>query len=302
MSIDPSSFSSVLSIPSNQLLNNPFSGSAFSSIHGALGGLPTSADFSNATIDPSVSPATISALSGHLSSLNTISAGGSLASMDGITSQMTNQIVPTPGMVNTVPPSLFSAPGMPALTSSMSQNIGVPNAMSLLSTAQSSQSMANQMLGHPPGSPQQCSILADINGVIKTATSALGALYGDISAGINALEHTIAATVSQFAAAVRAALPTVTIDPITGLQVTVPGVPIASGVLTSIASAISTAYSSITSAMSAVVGAIDAAAVAIENQMKLGIAGLMANLNADPCFGALAKTMTGPSLSAVLKV
>lgn len=242
-------------------------------------------------------PTVLAGLHANLSNLNAISAGGSLASMDGIVGQMTNQVIG--GSVNTVPPSLFSAPGMPAVTSSLTHNIGVPNAMSLLSSAQSSQSLANQMLGNPSNA-QQCGIIADITGAIKSAESAIAGLYGAISSEINALEHSIGATVAQFAAAVKAALPTVSIDPVTGLQVTVPGVPIASSVLTGIANAISSAYKTITTAMSTVVSAIDAAAVSIENSLKLGVASLMAKLNADPCFGSLAKSMTGPALAAII--
>jgi hypothetical protein len=52
--------------------------------------------------------------------------------------------------------------------------------------------------------------------------------------------------------------------------------------------------------MSTVVSAIDAVAVSIENSIKLGVAGLMAKLNADPCFSSLAKSMTGPALAAII--
>lgn len=299
--IDPSLFSSVLKLPTNGLINNPFSGSAFSTIHSAIGGLPSVADLANAAKDPNMDPTVLAGLQANLAGLNTISASGSLASMDGIVGQMTSHVAPSVGAINTVPTALFSMPGVTPPTSSIAQSIGVPNAMSMLSSAQSSQSLANQMLGNASNA-QQCGIIADITGAVKSVESAIGAIYGAVSSEINALEATIGASVSRFAAAVRAALPTVTIDPISGLQVIIPGSPIASSVLTEIASDIASAYKSVTGAISTVIGAIDAAAVSIENSIKLGIAGMLAKLNADPCFGTLAKSMTSPALAAVLTV
>lgn len=298
--IDPSSYSSILSLPSNGLLNNPFSGSAFGSIHSALGNLPSTTDLSNAAIDPSADPSVLANLHSSLGNLNSIYSGGALSSMDQITSQMTNQVTPTASSVSSMPSALFSMPGVPATTSTMTSSIGVPNALSMLSSAQSAQATANSIAGTPANGPQTCGIAADITGAVKQVQSAISSIYGSVSSEVNSLEKSIASSVSSFAASVKAALPTTSIDPITGLKTTIPGTPISSGVLASIESDISGAYKTVSGAMSSVVSAVDSTAVSIENQMKLGIATVMAKLHSDPCFSSLAQSMTSPSLSSIV--
>jgi hypothetical protein len=302
--IDSSLLGNVLQIPTNGLISNPFSGSAFGSINSAIGGLPSMADFTTAmqtsasSIGTTVTQTDIDNLSASLSSLNGLASSGNLSSMDQITAQMTSHIIPGAGGLSSIPNSLFS---YGTVTSSLTTQMGVPNALSMLSSAQNATKVANQLQGGVQGTNHwTCNIAADITGAVHQVQSGISSLYNEVSSGINSLESSINASVTKFANAVKAALPSVgPIDPITGLPSSIPGVPIASSLLKEIHDEITSAESSVTSAIKSVVNTIDAAAVSIENQMKVGIANALHGLKSDPCFGNIATTMMSPALTAV---
>jgi hypothetical protein len=299
--IGESQLSGVLALNPSQFIQNPFSGSAFGAIHSAMGNLPSLADFDTAMTNASgVAAADIAALRGHLSDMLDIHSGGGLQSMDQITAQMTSQVMPTLNGVTSIPSQLFS---YGTQTSTITQSIGVPNAMSMLSTAQSQNALNARLNAVNPGSaPSACAAIQGISDGIHAVQSSLGQLYGSIGSEINALESSIGSAVSNFANAVKNALPQVgPIDPITGLPTSIPGVPIASEVFNDIHSAISSATASVKSAISTVVNVVDSAAIAIENQMKIGIANAMSAIQSDPCFKDIASKMTSPALSSVLK-
>lgn len=325
MAIDPSLFSQAVSIPSaNSMLNPAPSAASYANIHSALSSLPDATTISSIPLPSSfsltstgtgdgstgatgttvtspyasdVTDEDVLSLQASLSTLQGIHSSGDLQNLSSITTSMTSQVV---GTSPSIPSAWLSQVGT---TSSLTASMGTPNAMSLLSAQQSAQSLANQMQGNTnPSNPQTCGITADITGAIKSVQSGLSTLYQDASAGLKSVEQSIGNTVSSAASMVKGLVTSNTSGGTSGSggsSGTITKSQIQS-VVSDVSSAYQTISSEVKSAISTVVGTVDGMAVAIENQIKLGVANAINAIKSDPCFGALASKMTGASLSSVI--
>lgn len=324
MAIDPSLFGQTVSIPSaNSMLNPAPAASSYSSVHSSLSGLPSPTTLSQVPLPSSfttgtgtggtgstgsgtsgsggpapVSPyasdvtdADVQAMTSSMTSLQGVYASGDLANLSSVTTSMTSQVV---GQTPAIPSGWFSQVGT---TSSLTPTMGTPNALSLLSSQQASQSLANQIQGNSSNS-QTCGIGASITGAVSQMQNGLTSLYKGASSDFQAVEKTIGSTVSSAASMVMGLI-SGSSGGSGGSGGTVTKAQVNS-TTSSISSAFSTISSEVTSAVKTVVGTVDGMAVSIENQIKLGVANAMNAINGDACFGSLGKQMTGSSLGSVI--
>jgi hypothetical protein len=335
MAIDPSLFGQTVSIPSaNSMLNPAPAASSYSSVHSSLSGLPDSttlaqvplpSSFSTGTgtggtggtsgtgssgtgsgtvavspYAPDVTDADVQAMTSSMSSLQGVYASGDLANLSSITTSMTSQVV---GQTPTIPSGWLSQVGT---TSSLTSTMGTPNALSLLSSQQSSQALANQIQGNTnPSNPQTCGIAASITGAISSVQSGLSSLYQGASSAFQSVEQTIGSTVSSATSMVTNLISSGSSSGsggsggsggssslITKAQI--------NSITSDVSSSFSTISTEVTGAISTVVKTVDGMAVSIENQIKLGVANAINSIKSDPCFGSLASLMTGSALGSVL--